>query len=46
MERLPCILVTQEENNIPIYAKYGFEVAVEIPINTKIKSYGMIRKQA
>jgi hypothetical protein len=44
MKRLPCILVTQEENNIPIYAKYGFEVAVEVPINTKIKSYGMIRK--
>ncbi|MDR1249236.1 MAG: GNAT family N-acetyltransferase [Treponema sp.] len=44
MKRLPCILVTQEENNIPIYTKYGFEVAVEAPVNTKIKSYGMIRK--
>jgi GNAT superfamily N-acetyltransferase len=41
---LPCVLVTQEENNIPIYERYGFKVAIELPIDTGIMSYGMIRK--
>ncbi|MDR1374897.1 MAG: GNAT family N-acetyltransferase [Treponema sp.] len=43
-KHLPCILVTQEENNIPIYERYGFEVAVELSIDVGIMSYGMIRK--
>jgi predicted N-acetyltransferase YhbS len=42
-EHLPCILVTQEENNIPIYERYGFKVTIELPIDTGIMSYGMIR---
>jgi predicted N-acetyltransferase YhbS len=41
----PCILVTQEKNNIPIYENYGFKVAVEVPIGqSELISYGMIRK--
>ncbi|GHV08263.1 hypothetical protein FACS189485_19590 [Spirochaetia bacterium] len=43
-KHLPCILVTQEENNIPIYERYGFKTAVEVPIDVGIISYGMIRK--
>jgi GNAT superfamily N-acetyltransferase len=43
-KHLPCILVTQEENNIPIYERYGFKVAVELSIDVGIMSYGMIRK--
>jgi predicted N-acetyltransferase YhbS len=43
-KHLPCILVTQEENNIPIYERYGFKVAVELPVGAGIVSYGMIRK--
>jgi ribosomal protein S18 acetylase RimI-like enzyme len=41
---LPCILVTQEENNISIYERYGFKIGIEIPIDIGIMSYGMIRK--
>ncbi|AEF80967.1 GNAT family N-acetyltransferase [Leadbettera azotonutricia] len=41
----PCILVTQEKNNIQIYEKYGFKVAIKIPIEeSRLISYGMIRK--
>jgi predicted GNAT family N-acyltransferase len=43
-EHLPCILVTQEENNIPIYERFGFKVAIELPIDSGIMSYGMILK--
>jgi predicted N-acetyltransferase YhbS len=42
---LPCILVTQEINNISIYEKYGFKVVVEVPIGESgLISYGMLRK--
>jgi GNAT superfamily N-acetyltransferase len=43
---LPCILVTQEEKNIPVYERYGFKISIELPINTEIMSYGMIHKNS
>ncbi|GHT27300.1 hypothetical protein FACS18942_06380 [Planctomycetales bacterium] len=44
-KHLPCVLVTQEKNNIPIYEKYGFKTAIKVPIGeSDIISYGMIRK--
>jgi hypothetical protein len=43
-EHLSCVLVTQGENNIPIYERFDFKVAIELPIDTGIMSYGMIRK--
>ncbi|MDR1641226.1 MAG: GNAT family N-acetyltransferase [Clostridiales bacterium] len=43
-EHLPCILVTQEEGNIPIYERFGFAVGVKVEIDTGLVSYGMIRE--
>ncbi|MHA1685790.1 MAG: GNAT family N-acetyltransferase [Candidatus Heimdallarchaeaceae archaeon] len=44
-EGLPCYLETQNEQNIPIYEHYGFELIESLPIpKTSIWNHAMIRR--
>jgi ribosomal protein S18 acetylase RimI-like enzyme len=45
MEQLPCYLETENENNVPIYQHYGFDVVEKAAIpGTRLSLYAMLRK--
>jgi predicted GNAT family N-acyltransferase len=39
----PCFLGTQDEVNLAIYARYGFEKVREDPLSPELNHYTMIR---
>ena len=46
-ERLPCYLETQNEKNVPLYERYGFQVVEEgrIP-TTELSNWAMLRQKS
>lgn len=45
-QNLPCYLNTQNEDNVPIYEHFGFELVGIVPVpNSNFFYYGMLRKK-
>jgi len=46
-EHLPCYLDTEEEENVPLYQRYGFRVVEELIIpDTDIRLWAMLREKS
>ena len=46
-EHLPCYLDTEEEENVPLYQRYGFRVVEELTIpGTDIRLWAMLREKS
>ena len=46
-EHLPCYLDTEEEENVPLYQRYGFRVVQELTIpDTDIRLWAMLREKS
>jgi ribosomal protein S18 acetylase RimI-like enzyme len=44
--QMPCYLETQNENNVPIYQKLGFEVVTDMEMpKGGLRSWGMLRQK-
>jgi predicted acetyltransferase len=44
-EQMPAYLETQRPDNVPIYERFGFEVASnEVIPDTALRNWGMVRR--